>query len=131
MPATFEQMMEHMMRGLLRKICIVYLDNVIVYGRTQSEALDNLRQMLDHLRDYGLKLKPKECCLFQRQVEYLRRIVSEEGVRVDYEKIRAVQEWPIPVNARQVRQFLGFASHFKRAEATNVRMELQMFISFC
>ena len=79
-PATFECMMETMLRGLLWKKCMVYLDDVIVFGASQQECLDNLVEVMARLRSYDLRLKPKKCKLFRRSVEYLGRIVSGEGI---------------------------------------------------
>ena len=70
-PATFECMMEAMLSGLLGKSCLVYLDDVVVFGRSARECLQNLEEVFSRLREYNLKLKPKKCKLFRQSVEYL------------------------------------------------------------
>lgn len=84
MPAKFEWMMEKMLVGMIRKQCIVYLDDVIVFGRTEKLALKHLQLVLVCLRDYGLNLKPEKCKLFRQQAEYLRCIVSPSATVLGY-----------------------------------------------
>jgi hypothetical protein len=67
-PATFERLMESVLRGLTYEACLVYLDDVIVIGRTFQEQLDNLRRVLQRLREAHLKLNPEKCQLFRKEV---------------------------------------------------------------
>ena len=112
-PATFERMMEDMLRGLLGKVCLVYLDDIIIFGKTTEEAMSNLGVVLDRIENYGLKLKPGKCKLFRRSVEYLGRIVSEDGVKANPGKIDAVMTWSRPQSAKEVRSFIGFCSYYR------------------
>jgi hypothetical protein len=74
----------------------VYLDEVIVVGRTFQEHLFNMRKLFQRFREARLKLNPEKCQLFRREVRYLGYIVSPEGISTDPEKLNAVQEWPTP-----------------------------------
>ena len=112
-PATFERMMEDMLRGYLGRICLVYLDDIIVFGKTMKEAAANLELVLEKIREWGLKLKPSKCKLFRKSVEYLGRIVSENGVEANPGKITAVMTWTRPRTAKDVRSFLGFCSYYR------------------
>lgn len=112
-PATFERMMEKMLSGLRWTKCLVYIDDVIVFGKTFQEMLDNLGEVLERIKGYGLKLKPKKCKMFRKKVEYLGRVVSENGIEAHPEKIRSVKDWPTPINAKEIRQFIGFASYYR------------------
>ena len=113
-PATFERLMEHVLAGLSWKICLVYLDAVIVYGSSFSDQMENLKKVLQRIRWARLKLSPEKCILFQREVTYLGYIVNENGVKVDARKLEAVAEWPIPRNVTEVKRFLGLASYYRR-----------------
>ena len=113
-PSTFERLMECVLAGLRWEILLVYLDDVIVFGRTIAESVDRLRAVLDRFRAAGLKLKPSKCHLFQRQVAYLGHVVSPEGIHTDPAKIEAVRDWPTPITQTQVRSFLGLASYYRR-----------------
>ncbi len=113
-PATFERLMELVLRGLQWERCLVYLDDIIIFGHSFEEALDNMKLVLSRLKQAGLKLKPKKCQLFQKQVQFLGHLVTPEGVRCDPAKVSAVTDWPQPTTVKGVRSFLGFASYYRR-----------------
>ena len=95
-PATFKRMMEVMLRDLLGRCCLVYIDDVMVFGKTFDDCLANFGMVLQKLLDHGLKLKPKKCFLFQRKVKFLGRVVSGDGVEADPEKLKAIKDSPTP-----------------------------------
>jgi transposase InsO family protein len=113
-PATFERLMETVLRGLQWKECLVYLDDVVVFARNEQEMLARLDAVFSRLSAAGLKLKPRKCSLFARETEYLGHIVSEAGIRVNPEKVSAVRDWPVPQTKSEVRSFLGTASYYRR-----------------
>ena len=86
-PATFQRLMERCLTGLNLKICLAYLDDVIVFARTFEEMLEKLEAVLKRLGGHGLKLKPSKCKLFQTKLAYLGHVVSKDGVEPDPEKI--------------------------------------------
>ena len=77
-PATFERLMEKILRGLLNDIYLIYLDDVMVMAKSFDEMLDNLRTIFVRIGNLNLKLNRKKCTFFQREVENLGQIVSEE-----------------------------------------------------
>ncbi|GFT32943.1 retrovirus-related Pol polyprotein from transposon 412 [Trichonephila clavipes] len=97
-PATFERLMETVLKGLTFEACFIYLDDVIIGGRTFEEHLQNIRKVLSKLSDANLKLNPSKCEFFQKEVNYLGHIISAEGVRTDPEKVSAVKNWKRPEN---------------------------------
>jgi hypothetical protein len=113
-PATFERLMETVLRGLQWKECLVYLDDVVVFARNEQEMLARLDAVFARLSAAGLKLKPRKCSLFARETEYLGHIVSEAGIRVNPDKVSAVRDWPVPQTKSEVRSFLGTASYYRR-----------------
>ena len=113
-PATFERLMETVLSGLQWQVCLIYLDDVIVYGKTFEEMLHNLELVFEKLFSAGLKLKARKCVLFGKQVKYLGHIISEHGIQTDPEKIETVKNWPEPVNRTQVRSFIGLASYYRK-----------------
>src|SRR5580765_2349779 len=113
-PATFERLMEKVLRNLISKICLVYLDDVIIFGKTFTEMINNLKIVFSRLKEANLKINPKKCILFENNVKYLGNIVSAEGVTTDPEKIIAVKDWPVPHTRKQLRSFLGFCSYYRK-----------------
>ena len=112
-PATFEAMMETLLSDLLWKKCLVYLDDVVVFGKTFAECLSNLEEVIKRILDNGLKLKPKKCNLFKNTITYLGRIISPEGVKADPKKLESVESWEKPKGPKEIRSFLGFCSYYR------------------
>ena len=108
-PSTFERLMEQILRGLQWQICLIYLDDIVVFGQTVTQSMDRLAEVFVRIREACLKLKPKKCKLFQKSVLYLGHVVSSEGVSTDPEKIKAVKEWKVPTCVTEVRSFLGLS----------------------
>ena len=113
-PATFERLMEKVLRGLQWETCLVYLDDIIVLGRTFDEALGNLATVFSRLHDAGLKLKPKKCDLLREKVAFLGHVVGCDGVQCDPKKIEAVRDWKVPSSVTEVKSFMGLASYYRK-----------------
>ncbi len=113
-PATFQRLMDLILAGLQWTSCLVYLDDVIIVGKTFEEHLHNLRAVFDRLREAGLKLKPTKCALCRQEVNFLGHIVSADGVATDPAKTEKVETWPIPTSRREVQQFVGLANYYRR-----------------
>lgn len=113
-PATFQRTMENCMGDLNLRKCIIYLDDIIIFSKTIQEHVERMKEVFARLREYGLKLKPSKCFLFQKRISYLGHIVSASGVEADSEKISTLKNWPIPKTVADVRKFLGFVGYFRR-----------------
>lgn len=79
----------------LRKVVLVFFDDILIYSKTWKEHLQHLEQVLTILEEHQFYAKMSKCT-FGKEVEYLRHIISREGVKVDPNKIQAIKEWPIP-----------------------------------
>ena len=113
-PATCERLMELVLRGLQWQTCLIYLDDIIVFGSDLEEHIDRVQEVLERIRQAGLKLKPEKCQMLQQQVTFLGHIVSKDGVSPDPQNVMKMVEWPVPTNVKEVRQFLGMASYYRR-----------------
>ncbi len=113
-PATFERLMETVLAGLHWQICLIYLDDIIVTGKTFEDMLRNLEIIFQRFEQANLKLKPRKCHLFKKEIEFLGHIISEQGVRTDPKKVECVENWPEPTTVKEVRSFLGLCSYYRR-----------------
>ena len=112
--ATFQRLMDVVMSGLHLDVCLVYLDDIVVFSKTTEEHLERLVRILGRLQSAGLKLKPEKCCLMQRSVSFLGHVVSDQGIATDPEKTKMVTEWPVPNSVKEVRSFLGLTGYYRR-----------------
>ena len=113
-PATFERLMDLVMAGLSYEICLVYLDDIIVFSKDLSTHLLRLELIFIRLEAAGLKLKPSKCHLLQTKVLFLGHVVTANGISTDPDKIVTVETWPTPKNLRDVRAFIGLCSYYRR-----------------
>uniref|UniRef100_A0AAQ4P6T0 ribonuclease H n=1 Tax=Gasterosteus aculeatus aculeatus TaxID=481459 RepID=A0AAQ4P6T0_GASAC len=113
-PATFQRLMEKAVGDMNLQQVLVYLDNLIVFGRSLEEHEARLLRVLDRLEEVGLKLSLDKCQFCQPRVKYVGHIVSADGVATDPEKIEAVTRWPKPTDLKSLRSFLGFCGYYRR-----------------
>ena len=113
-PSVFSRLMSRVLQGLAWDICLVYLDDVIIFSSTFEEHLVRLRQVFDRFRDANLTLKPKKSFFGQKRIKFLGHYVSSEGIEPMPEKCKAVQEFPTPKKVKEVRSFLGLAGYYRR-----------------
>jgi len=113
-PATFCRLMHRILRDHLWRICLCYLDDVIVYATSQQELLEMLHTILSCLHSVRLKVKPSKCSLFKERISFLGHMVSAAGIDPQEEKIQSIQDWPVPKCVRDVRAFFGLASYYRK-----------------
>jgi transposase InsO family protein len=113
-PATFERMMDNLLRHLKWTMCLCYLDDIIVFSETFDDHLSRLTTVLQCIQNAGLILNPKKCLFGAEEIKILGHRVSGKGVRPDVDKIRAVKEFPTPKNVHDVKSFLGLCSYYRR-----------------
>lgn len=111
-PSAFQREMREIFKHL--PFVAVYLDDILVYSRSEADHTSHLREVLDTLRKHKLYAKLSKCSFFDREAPFLGHIVSESGIRPDPGKISAILNWPPPRNVPEVRSFLGLANHLKR-----------------
>ena len=109
-PSTYSRVMNLVLRGLNWKIVLAFLDDILVLGLSIQGHLDNLREVFARFRQYGLKLKPKKCDLFQTEVEFLGRKVGRNGISLTEESIAVIRDWPTPRNCKDVERYVGLVN---------------------
>ena len=113
-PASFERLMELVFSGLHGQICLIYLDDIIIFGKTFAEMIKNLEIVFERFSQAGLKLKAPKCQLFKKEMDFLGHVINEQGVHTNPQKIECVKIWPVPSNITELRSFLGLCSYYRR-----------------
>ena len=115
-PGEFQRFMEDCLEGLRDEICVPYLDDVIVFSRTFDEHIENVRTVLRRLREHRVKLKARKCKMFKKEVNYLGRIVSADGYRVDPSNVKAILalKETNPKTVGDVRKLLGLLVYYRK-----------------
>ena len=106
--------MELILTGMDSRNCLVYIDDVIVFGETEQAHLKNLEEVFQRIRDASMKLKPRKCCLARDEVVFLGHRVSRAGVQPDPANIAKVKDWPRPEKAEDLKSFLGLTGYYSR-----------------
>ncbi|KAK8554939.1 hypothetical protein V6N13_016193 [Hibiscus sabdariffa] len=113
-PSTFMRLMNHVLRAFIGRFCVVYFEDILIYSKNLQDHADHLRAVLQTLREEKLFGNMAKCVFCTDKLTFLGYIVSSQGVEVDPEKIKAIQEWPRPTTISQVRSFHGLASFYRR-----------------
>ena len=113
-PATFQTLMNRVLAPFLHKFVVVYLDDILIYSRNREEHRAHVDAVLNTLAQNHLYAKPSKCEFFKEELEFLGHIVSKDGVKVDPKKIKAIVDWPVPQDVKDVRSFLGLANFYRR-----------------
>ena len=113
-PAAFQRFIAQALTGLLDRVCLAYLDDVLVYGRTFKEGVRNLKNVLRRLKSKGVKLRVDKCEFCKPEVRYLVRLVSADGYRADPEDTAALKKFrDPPKTVGEVRSLVGFLSYYR------------------
>ena len=111
-PAIFQRTMEATLQGL-PMVC-VYLDDILVSGKTEQEHLANLHEVLTRLESAGLRLKREKCSFCQPEVTYLGHIISADGLKPSPNKVKAVSDLPSPSKVSELKTFLGLVNYYAK-----------------
>ena len=113
-PAAFMDLMNRVFKDFMDKFVIVFIDDILVYSRSQEEHVDHLRVVLQILREKQLYAKFSKCEFWLDSVVFLGHVISGNGIQVDPKKIEAVVNWKRPTNVTEIRSFLGLAGYYRR-----------------
>ncbi|NCX06361.1 MAG: hypothetical protein EBW68_11370, partial [Actinobacteria bacterium] len=113
-PSYFQKTMaSEVLAGLIYNLCEVYLDDIIVHGRTETEFLHNLRTVFTRLRQFGITLRPDKCRFGLTTVEYCGHTIDQEGIHFSTAKLQKVVDFSKPRTITELRSFLGLANYYR------------------
>ena len=113
-PAMFMDYMNRIFRPFLDKFVVVFIDDILIYSRTQEEHLEHLRLVLGVLREKQLYAKLSKCEFWMDEVQFLGHVISDQGIAVDPIKVEEVVKWESPKSATEIRSFVGLAGYYRR-----------------
>lgn len=113
-PATFQAFIQETLRDLLDVICVVYLDDILIFSRSQEEHDQHVRLVLERLRQAGLYANAKKCEFDKSEVEYLGYLLGVDGIKMHPRKLDTIAEWPVPRSVKDIQSFLGFTNFYRR-----------------
>ncbi len=112
-PATFQRLMNDVLRDYLRKFCLVYLDDIIIYSKSLKDYKRHMRKVLQAIRSAGLKLKPAKCKWFKQEITFLGHKIRVNGIKPDDYNLKKIREAQPSQNECQFRGFLGLAQYYR------------------
>ena len=113
-PATFQRLMNSVLTGIQGLKCLVYLDDIVIYGASLEDHSKRLKEVMKRLREHNLKLQPDKCEFLRKEVIYLGHIISEDGISPDPSKLTAIKDFPIPTKVKNVQSFIGLAGYYRK-----------------
>ncbi|KAI3717316.1 hypothetical protein L1987_68865 [Smallanthus sonchifolius] len=125
-PAVFMDLMNRVCRPFLDRSVIVFIDDLLIYSRSEGDHACHLREILEVLQKEKLYAKFSKCAFWLREIQFLGHVINERGITVDPSKIMAVKEWSSPKTPSEIRSFLGLAGYYRRFIENFSRIALPM-----
>ena len=113
-PASFMQLMNSVFMEYLDKFVIIFIDDILIFSKSEEAHANHLRLVLEKLREHQLYAKFTKCEFWLKEVAFLGHVLSAKGVAVDPSKVQSVLSWEQPKSVTQVRSFLGLAGYYRR-----------------
>ena len=111
-PAYFQKLINDVLKGC--NFAMGYLDDIIIYSRSEKEHLEHLEEIFTRLKTAGLKLKLEKCCFFRKHIQYLGHSILADGIQPLPEKLESIAKMPAPRNPKEVKQFLGLVGYYRK-----------------
>ena len=106
--------LEYILSKQKNRICCIYIDDIIIFGRTKTEHDKNLLEVLAQLNKFGVKLSKEKLNFCKKRVKFLGHEISAKGVSTDPDKVKAVKDWPRPETMKELNSFLGFINYYRK-----------------
>jgi hypothetical protein len=112
-PATFQNIIDYVLRRFLGVFVVVYLDDILIYSKSLEEHKQHVRQVLQTLQDHNLYVNPVKSHFYKQGIDFIGYIIRPNEVRMQKSKIQAIKKWIRPINLRKIRGFLGFTNYYR------------------
>ena len=111
--AAFQRAMEVVLKGLIGKIAMLYIDDIVIFSQNEAQHAIDIRTVFDRLQQYNLRLNPAKCVFGMSEVKLLGFIVSEQGLRADPAKVSAITRMASPSSVSELRTLLGMSGYYR------------------
>lgn len=113
-PSTFQRVMDNVLKELSGTICLVYLDDIIVFSTSLQEHMESLKKVFQRLREANLKVQMDKSEFLHKEIAFLGHIVTREGIKPNPDKIDAIKHYPIPKTQKEIKAFLGLLGYYRK-----------------
>jgi hypothetical protein len=113
-PSIFQRALDDILREHIGTQCYIYIDDIIIFGKNETEHFQNLEQIFRTLETANMKVQLDKCEFFKTEVEFLGFIVSRDGIKTNRKKIEAIADMPLPKTLKDLRSFLGLSGYYRR-----------------
>lgn len=113
-PSSFQRMMNIVLQGLIDEVCVVYIDDILIFSKDYQSHLVDVKKVLNRLFDYGLVASKEKSRFFLKTVDYLGYTVSKNEIRPMKSKVECINNWPTPRCTTDVRSFIGLCNYYRR-----------------
>ena len=112
--ATFQRCMSKTFADMKDRIIVIYLDDLTVFSKKRKDHMEDLRRVLQRCREHGISLNPKKSIFCVTKGKLLGHIVSQEGIKIDPDRVEAIQRLSLPINKTGVKSFFGQVNFLRR-----------------
>lgn len=113
-PATFQRLINSILREYMNKICVVYLDDILIFSSSLEEHVININKIFNALRKANLKIQIDKCNFFYKETEYLGHVLTPNGMKPNPNKLETIKNLKLPESSKQIKSFLGVTGYYRK-----------------
>lgn len=113
-PSTFQRVIDNVLRELVGKICLVYIDDIIIFSTSLQEHIQSITKVFDKLRESNFKIQMGKCEFLRKEIAFLGHIITTQGIKPNPAKVHVIKNFPIPKTRREIKAFIGLISYYRK-----------------
>lgn len=113
-PATFQRLMNDVLREFINKTCVVYLDDVLIFSTSIQEHIKAISDILKVLKKNKLKIQIDKCRFMEKETPFLGHLITKDGLKPNPEKVSAIEKAKLPKTEKEIKSFLGLTGFYRK-----------------
>lgn len=113
-PATFQRVMDNVLKELIGECCLVYLDDIVIFSASLQQHIGHLKSVFDKRAQANLKLQIDKSEFLKKKIEYLGHVVTADGIKPNPKKLETIKKFPIPQKKKEIKSFLGLLGYYRK-----------------